>query len=107
MLSAPRVDVQCTIDSALKTRTRGTLVIKLLDGARQVAQAEAAVSLASPGLTTARLSLAGLGPVGLWSPNSPKLYTVQATLTVPGAGSHVLAGRSGSVRHPSGRTAST
>jgi beta-galactosidase len=90
VLSAPRVDVQCTIDSALKTRTSGTLAVKLLDGPRQIARAEAVVSLASPGLTTARLSLTGLGPVGLWSPESPKLYTVQATLTVPGVGSHVL-----------------
>ena len=47
------------------------------------------------GTSTARLSLTGFGPVSLWSPDSPKLYTVQATLNVPGVGSHMLSRRIG------------
>ena len=42
-----------------------------------------------------KLSLTGLGPITLWSTDNPKLYTVQATLAFPGAGSHVLSRRIG------------
>jgi beta-galactosidase len=54
-----------------------------------------AVNALPAGTTTAKLSLIGIGPVDLWSPSSPKLYTVQATLTVPGIGSHVITRRIG------------
>ena len=53
------------------------------------------MKVTSPGISTAKLSLTGLGPVSLWSPDSPKLYTVQATLNFPGLGSHVLTRRIG------------
>jgi beta-galactosidase len=91
----PRVDVEATIDSALAGGASGTLVVELLDGSRQLALQAAAVSLASRGTTTAKLSLTGLGPISLWSTTSPKLYTVRATLVVPDAGSHVLTRRIG------------
>ena len=53
------------------------------------------VSLDTPGVTTWKLSLTGLGDITLWSTDNPKLYTVQATLTFPGVGSHVLSRRIG------------
>jgi beta-galactosidase len=91
VLSSQRwVDVEATIDSALATDASGTLVVELLDGSQQIAVQAAAVDLTSRGITTTRLSLTGLGPIGLWSTTSPKLYTVRATLAVPGVGSHVL-----------------
>jgi beta-galactosidase len=96
VLSAqPRVDVEATVDSALAGGASGTLLVELLDGSRQLAFQAAAVSLPSRGTTTAKLSLTGLGPISLWSTTSPKLYTVRATLVVPGAGSHVLTRRIG------------
>ncbi len=96
VLSAqPQVDVEATIDSALAAGAPGTLLVELLDGSQQLALQAAAVSLASGGTTTAKLSLTGFGPISLWSTTSPKLYTVRATLVVPGVGSHVLTRRIG------------
>jgi len=93
--SRRRVDVECTIDSALPRHADGTLRVELFDGARLIAAQATSVSLDTPGVTTAKLSLAGLGQVTLWSTDNPKLYTVQATLTVRGVGSHVLSRRIG------------
>src|ERR1035438_333437 len=55
---------------------------------------------ASPGISTLQTMLVPfvashftgglLGPIGLWSPDNPKLYKVQATVSFPGLGSHVL-----------------
>jgi len=95
LTSQPRVDVECTIDSALPTHAGGTLLVELFDGARLVATQAASVSLDTPGVSTMKLSLTGLGQVTLWSTDSPKLYTVQATLAFPGVGSHVLSRRIG------------
>jgi beta-galactosidase len=91
----PRVDVECTIDSTLPTHADGTLLVQLFDGARLVAEQAAPVSLDTPGVTTTKLSLTGLGLITLWSTENPKLYTVQATLAFPGVGSHVLSRRIG------------
>ena len=96
VLSAqPRVDVECTVDSAATAHAEGTLLVQLLDGQKQIATAAMTVKTGSPGTGTARLSLAGFGPVSLWSPDSPRLYTVQATLNFPGIGSHTLSRRIG------------
>jgi beta-galactosidase len=95
LTSQRRVDVECTIDSALPTHADGTLLIELFDGAKQVTAQAAPVSLDTPGVTAMKLSLTGLGDITLWSPDNPKLYTVQATLAFPGVGSHVLTRRIG------------
>jgi beta-galactosidase len=94
LTSQPSVDVEATIDSALPAATSGTLLLELLDGSRQVAAQEVMVTF-PPGASIAKVRLAGLGPIGLWSTTSPQLYTMQATLTVPGVGSHVLTRRIG------------
>ena len=93
--SQPRVDIECTLDSAATTHAEGTLLVQLFDGQRQIAAQTMAVKAGSPGTSTARLSLTGFGPVSLWSPDSPRLYTVQATLNFPGIGSHTLSRRIG------------
>jgi beta-galactosidase len=90
-----RVDVECTIDSALATDASGTLAVELFDGPARIAAQTMTVRAGPRGTTTAKLSLTGLGSVKLWSPASPKLYTVQATLSVPGVASHVLTRRIG------------
>ena len=95
LTSQPRVDVECTIDSALPTHADGTLLVELFDGAKMVAAQATSLSLDTPGITTVKLSLTGLGPITLWSTDNPKLYTVQATLAFPGVGSHVLSRRIG------------
>ena len=93
--SQRRVDVECTIDSALPTHADGSLLVELFDGAKLVAEQAAPVSLYTPGVTTMKLSLTGLPDITLWSTDNPKLYTVQATLAFPGVGSHVLSRRIG------------
>ncbi|MBO0867935.1 MAG: beta-galactosidase [Micromonosporaceae bacterium] len=73
------VQVACTVDAALgPVPTR--LTVKLLDGARQLASATRTVNVHS-GVSTVRLALTDLGPVGLWSPDQPRLYTLQASLS--------------------------
>jgi beta-galactosidase len=92
--SQPGVNVEATIDSALPSGTSGTLLVELLDGSRQVAVQPSTVIFPS-GPSTAKVSLTDFGPIDLWSTTSPKLYTVRATLTVPGIGRHVLTRRIG------------
>jgi beta-galactosidase len=91
----PRVDIECTVDSAATAPAEGTLLVQLFDGQEQIAAQATTVKTGSPGTSTAWLSLTGFGPVSLWSPDSPKLYTVQATLNFPGIGSHMLSRRIG------------
>ena len=90
----PTVDVQCTIDAgplAMSATGRPTLTVKLLaSGGRSVASKSVTLPASAPGLSTTSVTLANLGPVSLWSPDSPTLYTVQATLNVPGFGVSVL-----------------
>ncbi len=92
--SQPRVDVEYTIDSAAAAAS-GTLQVELLDGKERIASQATTVKLTSPGINTQKLSLTDLGPISLWSPDNPKLYTVRATLNVPSLGSHVLSRRIG------------
>jgi beta-galactosidase len=94
LTSQPRVDVQATIDSGLSTSASGTFLVELLDGSQQISAQTASVTFA-PGASTAKLSLTGFGPIGLWSTTDPKLYTVRVTLTVPGVGRHELTRRIG------------
>jgi beta-galactosidase len=85
-----RVDIECSIDAATAAQAAGTLTVELFDGTAQITSAKATVKVTSPGISTAKLSLTDLGPISLWSPDSPKLYQVRATLSFPGLGSHVL-----------------
>ena len=93
--SEPRVDIECAVDSGATTPASGTLLVELFDGQTRIASQATTVKVSSPGTSTARLSLTGFGPASLWSPDSPKLYTVKATLNFPGLGSHVLSRRIG------------
>jgi beta-galactosidase len=93
--SQPRVDVECTIDSAAAGHAAGTLHVELLDGDAQIATRTAAINVSSPGTSTAKLTLTDLWPISLWSLDNPKLYNVEATLSFPGLGSHVLTRRIG------------
>ncbi len=100
LTAQPQVSVQCTIDAwqpgqaPRETSGPATLLVELLDGEHQIASKPVTVSPGA-GVSTASASLTGFGPVRLWSPDSPALYTVRATLTVPGIGEHVATRRIG------------
>jgi beta-galactosidase len=98
LTSQPRVDVQCTIDAAQSAKGTSTLLVELLEdetSTNALTSKTLTLSIAEPGASTASLSLTGVWPVQLWSPDRPKLYTVRATLSVPGTGTHVMTKRIG------------
>ncbi len=95
LTSQPGVDVEATIDSGLTGTTSGTLTVELLDESQRIATQAVSVTFGSGTSTTPKISLTGFGPISLWSTSSPKLYTVRATLAIPGVGSHVLTRRIG------------
>jgi len=90
-----RIDVQCTIDAALKPELPVTLRLDLLDGTQTIASTTGTVTIDKLGASIASLSLTDLGEIKLWSTDSPKLYTVQATLSVPHVGTHATTRRIG------------
>ena len=98
VLSAPAVQVQVTIDAGHMVRHatgQPSLNVALYDGGQLVATQTAPVTLGGPGSSTAQLTLSNLGGIRLWSTDSPNLYTIQATLNVPGVGTSALTRRVG------------
>jgi beta-galactosidase len=91
--SSPSVSVQCSIDSGPKVKSSNspaTLTVELLDGSKSIASHSVSVDVAKTGVGAASLTLSGFGAVTLWSVDNPRLYTVQATLDVPGIGASAL-----------------
>ncbi|MGI9008453.1 MAG: glycoside hydrolase family 2 protein [Streptosporangiaceae bacterium] len=88
VLAASRtVDVRCTVDAASVPTAPATITAELLDGPRRLASASAAVEITAADVASAAavatLNLSGIGDVTLWSPDTPKLYTVRATVSAP------------------------
>jgi beta-galactosidase len=79
--SGRSVRVQATIDSASARGGRAHVLAELLDGSDVLAAASTRVKVGGPGISTATLSITGIGDVTLWSPETPRLYTVRVTLT--------------------------
>ncbi len=89
------VEVQATIDAATVPRGPVRLTAELLDGSRVLASAQTTVTITAEGTIVARLTIAGIGDVTLWSPDSPKLYTVRVTLAHAPDHAHQLQVRTG------------
>ena len=83
---SPSVAVQATIDAAVVPSGPLQVTAQLLDGSRPMASASATVTITGTGPTVASLTINGLGPVALWSPDAPRLYTVRTTLDGDRAG---------------------
>ena len=83
---SPSVAVQATIDAAVVPSGPLQVTAELLDGSRPMASASATVTITGTGPTVASLTINGLGPVALWSPDAPRLYTVRTTLDGDRAG---------------------
>ena len=91
VLTASRnVDVLCTVDTAAAPTGPVTITAELLDGPRPLAESctrlEIAAEDVASGAAVATLNLSGIGDVTLWSPDTPKLYTVRATVSADAAG---------------------
>lgn len=83
-----RVDVTCSIDAAAVGARTVEVKAELLDGGRTLASARKTLKLEKPGRTDVELTLSNLGNVGLWSPETPRLYHVVTTLSVQGKPAH-------------------
>jgi beta-galactosidase len=86
---ARSVQVHATVDAAAVHSGPARLSAELRDGPRTLAAASATVVITT-GRTVSRLSITGIGDVTLWSPDTPKLYTVRVTLAPAGAQPHTL-----------------
>jgi len=86
--AAPRVEVACTIDSALRDPPSVAIEAVLLDGDRTVSRGRREMALEKPGRTETELTLESLGNIELWYPDSPRLYEVLTTLFLAGQPVH-------------------
>jgi beta-galactosidase len=85
----PGVEVQFTIDAATVPAGQVQLAAQLLDGSLTLGSGTGMTTVTSAGVTTATISIAGLSNIGLWSPESPKLYQVNAILIAAGISHNV------------------
>jgi beta-galactosidase len=77
-----QVVVQCTVDAAVMLRGSVTVLVELLDGAREISSVTVPVTISKPGQVAVTGTLSGLAGITLWDIDNPKLYTVLATLQV-------------------------
>ena len=95
VLSSGRsVSVAATLDAAL-VPGRVTVTAALMDGSRTIAAASAHPVIRSTGTHGVHLELRGIGSVGLWSPESPRLYSVRVTVRRRGGPAHTMTVRIG------------
>jgi len=80
---------------------------ELLDGTRTLATTSTSVTLDAAGTAVARPRLTGVGDVTLWSPDTPKLYTIRTTVSPGHPSAHSVVTRIGFREQRSSRTAST
>jgi beta-galactosidase len=86
--SAREVKVQATVNAAVVPEGYAAAITAvLLDGSRVLAAASTTDTITGTGTSTVSLTIGGIGPVTYWSPENPRLYTVQTTLSYgrPGA----------------------
>jgi beta-galactosidase len=84
------VRLQATIDAAVVPRGPVRISAQLLDGSQVVASASAPVAIDGTGTTLVTFDITGIGDVALWSPDTPKLYTVVVTLAPAGLPAHTV-----------------
>ncbi|HTR81098.1 MAG TPA: glycoside hydrolase family 2 TIM barrel-domain containing protein [Bacteroidota bacterium] len=83
-----RVEVRCSIDSAVDRDKRVELHVELREGEKIIASSTTVVSRKGKGQTEANVELSHLGNVKLWDVDSPTLYDVVASLLVEGIPVH-------------------
>jgi beta-galactosidase len=96
LTAAPALRVQVTVDAASATAKPVQVHAELVDGATTIASGSTSLAITKAGKPETTLTLTGLGKPVLWSPSSPKLYTVRTRLTdQSGAELHSLDVRTG------------
>ncbi len=85
----PTLTVQVTIDAAGRPRGPARLTVEVLDGQQLIGEQAVAVSI-ERGVRVEELTFRVDQSVTLWSPDTPKLYTVRATLSGGAIASHTL-----------------
>ena len=87
--SSPSIDVQVTISAAHIPSGPVPVTATLVDGSTQLATADATAAVTGAGDTVTTLTISGLPDVIRWSPDTPKLYQVSATIQADGV-SHTV-----------------
>ncbi|MDQ6778859.1 MAG: hypothetical protein M3071_22140, partial [Actinomycetota bacterium] len=85
---APSLEVEVTIDAASAPQ-RVQLTVELLDRSRRVAARIVDVRVRK-GTTVVGVTLGAIPGITLWSPDTPKLYTVRTTLSGKSIPAHTL-----------------
>jgi beta-galactosidase len=88
------VRVAATVNAG-KAPGRVRVTAALMDGSRTVAAASTHAVMHAKGTHAVGLELRGIGSVGLWSPESPRLYSVRVTVHPPGGHAHTMTVRVG------------
>lgn len=82
----PSLDVRVTLDS--NKEARGSITVRLIDGARVVAEIGQTVDLPS-GMKELALNLPPLANIRLWSPEKPELYRLEVCFRAGAFGGHL------------------
>ena len=90
VLSSGRdIKIQATVNAAVAPDGNTVAITAtLLDGTRVLAAARTTAEITGTGTSTVGLTIGQIGAVTYWSPENPKLYTVQTTLSYGRAGGH-------------------
>jgi len=75
-----RMEIRCTLDAGEPAAGPLRLVAKLLDGNTVLSTASTTPRIDRAGHSDVYFTMKGLQSVGLWSPDDPKLYTLQVSL---------------------------
>ena len=95
VLTAPGLDALVTLDAGAVPSGPVTIAVALSDASATVGSAAAQVTVAQTGPTQHTVSVGPVSGIGLWSPDSPTLYTVSVTVTAPGGAAHTFTTRTG------------
>jgi beta-galactosidase len=91
--SRPSLDLAITVNAAVAVKKPMTLAIEVLDGSRRIATRTLKHKIGR-GNNVVRTQLSNLA-VSLWSPDSPRLYTVRVTLKGRAVPAHTVNVRTG------------
>lgn len=90
-----RIDITCTIDSAIVPKVPVALRIEMKDGTRVISHTQEVLKIDTTGQVEVSLSLKNLGDIILWDIENPHLYNIVTTLLVNGKPLHDYPGRIG------------